>query len=212
MPRASAVLRRNTATGIFQFGQTLRRGRLSGCGNLADRQLGRHMRVGVVLRVVRRMGASSGTLPGAGTQRVLDDLVDGAGAATAFGAAAKAAIDLPCCARTIGRGADRAADVIIAQNIAGTDDQDCLPGDVLMSIIEPGPCCKMISINFKQFQTALVKAGAIWNESKQALTRRAYRFNSGLPATRWSRKSRDCSPSVLPSAIEAKARHHRRHR
>ena len=180
MPRASAVLRRNTATGIFQFGQTLRRGRLSGCGNLADRQLGRHMRVGVV----RRMGASSGTLPGAGTQRILDDLVDGAGAAAAFGAAAQAAIDLPCRARTVGRGADRAADVIIAQNIAGTDDQDCLPGDVLMSIIEPGPCCKMISINFKQFQTAVVKAGAIWNESKQALTRRVYRFNSGLPATR----------------------------
>ena len=134
------------------------------------------------VRMVRRVGASSGTLPGASAQRILDDLVDGAGATAAFGAAAEAAIDLPCRARKIGRGADRAADVIIAQHIAGTDDQDCLPGDAAYWLVKAQARGKAKRFNFKIFQTAVVEAGAIWNESKQAITRRAYRFNSGFPA------------------------------
>jgi hypothetical protein len=73
--------------------------------------------------VVARVLASSFALLGAGAERILDDLVDGAGATAAFGAATEAAIDLPCRARQIARYADRAADVVIAQNIAGTDDQ-----------------------------------------------------------------------------------------
>ena len=70
-----------------------------------------------------RVRAIGGTFPGAGAKCVLDDLVDGAGAAATFGAATEAAIDLPGRARQSRRGADRAADVVIAQNIAGTDDQ-----------------------------------------------------------------------------------------
>lgn len=147
-----------------------------GCGNLAGLRFGMMRGVGMTCR----MGASSGTFPGAGAQRILDDLVDSAGAAAAFGAATQAAVDLPCRARQIGRSADRAADVIIAQNIAGTDDQDCLPGDVAYSLVKAQARGKAKRFNFKIFQTAVVKAGAIWNKSKQAMTKRAYRFNSGL--------------------------------
>ena len=82
--------------------------------------------------MVRRMRASDGTFPGAGAERILDDLVDGAGAAAAFGAAAETAVDLPRRARKIGRGADRAADVFVAQNIARTDDQGCFQRDTVL--------------------------------------------------------------------------------
>ena len=84
------------------------------------------------MAVVRRMRTSDGAFPGAGAERILDDLVDGAGAAAAFGAAAEAAVDLPCRTRKIGRGADRAADVLFTQNIARTDDQGCFQRDAAL--------------------------------------------------------------------------------
>jgi len=113
------------------------------------------------------MRATSRTFLGARAKRILDDLVDGPGAAAAFGAAAKAAIDLPCRARQTGRRAHRAADVIIAQNIAGTDDQGVFRCDAGSWIVKPQPWGKAKRLNFKIFQTALVKRGPIWNESKQ---------------------------------------------
>ena len=56
-------------------------------------------RAGAASATVGRMRAAGRALPGAGAERILDDLVDRAGAAAAFGAAAEAAIDLPCRAR-----------------------------------------------------------------------------------------------------------------
>ena len=88
--------------------------------------------MGLAMCMVGRMRASDGTFPGAGAGRILDDLVDGAGAAAAFGAAAEAAVDLPCRAREVGRGADCAADVVVGQNIAGTDDQGCFQRDAVL--------------------------------------------------------------------------------
>jgi hypothetical protein len=117
---------------------------------------------------MRRVRASRSALLGAGAKRILDDLVDGAGAATAFGAATEAAIDLPCRARQPGgRSADRAADVVIAQNIAGTDDQGFFRRDAASSIVNAQAPGKAKRFNFKIFQTAVVKAGPVWNESKQ---------------------------------------------
>jgi hypothetical protein len=117
-----------------------------------------------------RMRAASRTFLGACAKRILDDLVDRTGAAAAFGAAAKAAIDLPRRARQAGRSAHRAADVIIAQNIAGTDDQGIFRCDAGSSIVKPRPLGKAKRLNFKIFQTALVERGPIWNESKQPAT------------------------------------------
>ena len=75
------------------------------------------------LGLMGRMWAAGGAFPGAGAQGILDDLVDRTGTTPAFGTAAEAAIDLPCRARQVGRSADRAADVMVAQHIAGTNDQ-----------------------------------------------------------------------------------------
>lgn len=141
------------------------------------------------------------TFPGAGAQGVLDDLVDGAGAPAAFGAAAEAAIDLPCRARQVGRSADHAADVLVTQHIAGTNDQGGFPCDAAVSILNAPVQGKAKRINFKQFQTAVVKPSAIWNESKQLLNagsgRPDQRFRSALPASRCLRRSSAEKFSVL---------------
>ena len=54
-------------------------------------------------------------------ERLVHDLADGAGAAAALGAAAKAAIDLAGRARPRLRR-DGGADIVVTQNIAGADD------------------------------------------------------------------------------------------
>jgi hypothetical protein len=132
--------------------------------NLGDGQPGRN------LGAMGRMRTVGRALPGAGAKRILDDLVDRARAAAAFGAAAEAAVNLPCRARQIGRSAHRAADVVIAQHIAGTDDQGVFRCDAVSSIMKPQPQGKAKRLNFKIFQIAVVKRWPIWNESKQAVT------------------------------------------
>jgi hypothetical protein len=77
-----------------------------------------HMRFGLHLAMrtpgTARLGASA--------ERFIDDGLDGARAATAFGAAAEAAVNLLGIARKILRGADRAADIVVAEDVAGTDN------------------------------------------------------------------------------------------
>lgn len=78
--------------------------------------------------VVRAAGAAGF---GAGAERLGDDPADGAGAAAALGAAAKAAIDLAGGTRRHRAGvADDTTDVMIGQNVAGTDNHraDRSPG------------------------------------------------------------------------------------
>ena len=60
--------------------------------------------------------------PGAGTQRLIDDALDGARAAATFGAAPKAAIELLGAPRKVVGGVHGVADVVITQHVAGTDD------------------------------------------------------------------------------------------
>jgi hypothetical protein len=136
--------------------------------DLIDRNLGKGP-AGWKLDGVGRMGAADRTLPGACAKCILDDPVDGACAAAAFNAAAEAAIDLPCRARPFGRSAHRAADVVIAQHIAGTDDQGIFRCDAASWIVKPQPRGKAKRFNFKVFQTAVVKLGPLWNKSKQAI-------------------------------------------
>ena len=73
--------------------------------------------VTVAVRAARATGL------GAGTQRFVDDGLDGARATAAFGAAAEASIDLFGIARHTGM--DGIADIMVAEDVAGTDDHEC---------------------------------------------------------------------------------------
>ena len=59
---------------------------------------------------------------GAGAERLLDDGLHRASTAATFDAATEAAIDLPGIARKIIRRADGAADIVVAEDVAGTND------------------------------------------------------------------------------------------
>lgn len=89
--------------------------RISGGG---QRELGMDVRPGVRL-AVRAPGAAG---LGTGTQGLVNNGLDGAGAATAFGAAAEATIDLLGVARKTVRGADGTADIVVGQDVTGTDN------------------------------------------------------------------------------------------
>ena len=73
---------------------------------------------GVAVRAARAAGL------GAGTQRFVDDGLDGAGTTAAFGAAAEAAIDLLGIARDARRCTDGIADIMVAKDVTGTDNHD----------------------------------------------------------------------------------------
>ena len=68
---------------------------------------------------VRTTGAAS---LGAGAQRFVDDRLDGARAAAALGAAAEAAIELLGVAGKVLRTLDGTTDIVVAKDVAGTDD------------------------------------------------------------------------------------------
>ena len=73
---------------------------------------------GMAVRATRAAGL------GAGAKRFVDDGLDGACAAAAFGAAAEAAINLlgiACHARSY---TDGIADIMVAQDVTGTDDHE----------------------------------------------------------------------------------------
>ena len=58
----------------------------------------------------------------AGAERLVDDALDRARAAAAFGTATKAAIELLGATRKVVCGIHGVADVVVAQHIAGTDN------------------------------------------------------------------------------------------
>src|SRR5947208_12748286 len=71
----------------------------------------------VGFRAVRATGAAGF---GAGTEGLVDDGLDGAGATAAFSAAAEAAVDLLGAARKVRRRSHGIADIMVAQDVAGT--------------------------------------------------------------------------------------------
>ena len=75
-------------------------------------------------RLGRRVGVGAAGLAGMGTgaKRLVDDALDGACAAAAFGTATKAAIKLLGATRKVICGIHGVADVVVAQHIAGTDN------------------------------------------------------------------------------------------
>ena len=61
---------------------------------------------------------------GAGAKRFVDDRPDGACAAPALRTAAEAAIDLLWMARQVAGCADGVADIMVAEDVAGTDNHE----------------------------------------------------------------------------------------
>ena len=85
-----------------------------------EREPGVGMRLGVGL-AVRAPGLAG---LGAGSESLFNDGFDCADAATAFDAATQAAVDLPSIARKLFRRLDSAADIVVADDVAGTDNHE----------------------------------------------------------------------------------------
>jgi len=104
-------------------------------------------------RAVRTAGAAGF---GAGAQRFIDNGLDGARAAAAFGAAAEATVNLLGIPRQVRGCTHGTPDIVVAQNVAGTDNHETARtlGDVTSSIFKSATRCKRKSRIFKQFQTA----------------------------------------------------------
>jgi hypothetical protein len=66
--------------------------------------------------------ASNTTGLGTSPERLIDDGLDGARAATAFGAAAETIIDLLGTTRQIVRIGDRVANIVVAEDVTGTNN------------------------------------------------------------------------------------------
>ncbi len=82
----------------------------------------RQRRAAIVERICFAVRTSHKAGLGAGAQRFLDNGLDGTRTATALGAAAEASIDLLGVAGKIIRAAYRAADIMVGQDVAGTND------------------------------------------------------------------------------------------
>ena len=84
-------------------------------------ELGVGMRPGGFGLAVRASGAAG---LGAGAQSLVNDGLDGARASAAFGAAAEAAIDLLGIARKRLGSVDGAADILVADDVTGTNNHE----------------------------------------------------------------------------------------
>lgn len=76
--------------------------------------------------VLLAVGASRAAGLGAGTKGFVHDFLDGSRTAPAFGAAAQTVIDLSGRARKILGLGHNATDVVVGQDIAGTNNHGCL--------------------------------------------------------------------------------------
>ena len=102
-----------------------------------------------------RMRATGAALLGAGAEGFVDDGLDRAGTAAALGAAAEASVDLLGIARQVRSCTHGIPDIVVAQDVAGTDDHgnENNPRDATSSIWKSAERCKRKSRIFKQFQT-----------------------------------------------------------
>ena len=90
-------------------------------GELAVRARVRIRQVRDRLPAVRASGAAG---LGARTKSVVNDGLDGARAATAFGTAAEATVDLLGIPGEVFRAIDRIADIMVGQDVAGTNNHE----------------------------------------------------------------------------------------
>jgi hypothetical protein len=109
----------------------------------------------LVVGGVAAVRAAGAAFLGAGAEGFVDDGLDGARAPAAFGAAAEAAVNLFRIARQARGCAYRIPDIVVAQNVAGTDDHETerTLDDATSSIFKSATRCKRKSRIFKRFQT-----------------------------------------------------------
>jgi hypothetical protein len=62
--------------------------------------------------------------PCASAERLIDEAFNGASASAAFGAAAEAAVDLLWIARKVLRGVDGVTNIVVAEDVAGTNNHE----------------------------------------------------------------------------------------
>ena len=74
--------------------------------------------MGLAVRAPRTAGL------GASAQSLIDDGFDGARAAAAFGTAAEATVNLLGIPGKVFRATDRAADIVVGQDVAGTNNHE----------------------------------------------------------------------------------------
>jgi hypothetical protein len=123
---------------------------------VSGRGLGREPVIDVAMRGLA-VGASGSAGLGAGAESFGKDGLDSARAAAAFGAAAKAAIDLLGVARKLLSGSDGIADIVGAEHVAGTDNHE--NGKALrvmrraIEILNSAAACKRKSRPFERFQS-----------------------------------------------------------
>jgi hypothetical protein len=79
---------------------------------------------GLVVGGVAAVRAAGTAFLGAGAEGFIDDGLDRARATAAFGAAAEATINLFWIPRQVRRCAYGTTDIVVAQNVAGTDDHE----------------------------------------------------------------------------------------
>jgi len=110
---------------------------------------------GLVVGRVAAVRAAGAAFLGAGAKRFVDDGLDGARAAAAFGAAAEATVNLLGIPRQVRSCTYGTPDIVVAQDVAGTDNHETARtlGDASPSIFKSATRCKRKSRIFKQFQT-----------------------------------------------------------
>jgi len=110
---------------------------------------------GLVVGGVTAVRAAGAAFLGAGAEGFVDDGLDGARAPAAFGAAAEATVNLFRISRQVRGCTYGTTDIVVAQNVAGTDDHetDKTLSDATSSIFKSAARCKRKSRIFKQFQT-----------------------------------------------------------
>ena len=110
---------------------------------------------GLIVGRVATVRATGAALLGAGAERFVDDGLDGARAAAAFGAAAEATVNLFRIAQQVRSCTHGTSDIVVAQDVAGTDNHETAKtlGDATSSIFKSATRCKRKSRIFKQFQT-----------------------------------------------------------
>src|SRR5206468_7841590 len=110
---------------------------------------------GLVVGGVAAVRATGAAFLGTGAKRFVDDRLDRARAPAAFGAAAEATVNLFRISRQVRGCTYGIADIVVAQNVAGTDNHETSRalGDAASSIFKSATRCKRKSRVFKQFQT-----------------------------------------------------------
>jgi hypothetical protein len=113
---------------------------------------------GLVIGSVAAVRTTGAALLGAGAEGFVDDRLDRARAPAAFGAAAEATVNLFRISRQVRGCTYGITDIVVAQNVAGTDDHETgrTLRDAISSIFKSAPGCKRKSRIFKQFQTDAV--------------------------------------------------------